>query len=303
MFYPSFPTAYYDRLSRSDALSLSVDTDVVSLLRVQNGNAVVDKEFFYEADADVFLLDPNTLTRYSSSWSDDDTEEVAGEVGPFVGHHGYHDPGSMGYDHLPLYDYFRVVADVFRKRDRFEAFAALHDEVRSRIRGRIDGLDRPRVAVVASGSDPAKGTFWPVGIRTGAWGSKQFRDLDVRDAWDGVVPGDGSAGAVGYEALAEADPDVVVYQNHLASRAGFELRGSEEWRANYVEPLAGHGAGSAVTAVEEGNVYPTALHVQGPLLNLQAMEFTAKQLFPDEFDADEELFDRERLASVCDGDI
>ncbi len=303
MFYPGYPTAYYDRLSQSENLSLSVDTNAVALLRMDNGNINIDKEFFYEANADVFLLDPNTITQYSSSWSESDTEEIGSSVGPFVGHHGYHNPAGLGYDYLPLYEYFGVVADVFQARDRYDAFRELHDDVQTRLRERTADAEKPRVAVVGSGSNPAEGTFYPTGIRTGAWGTKQFRDLEVRDAWEGTPMNDDSYTTVGYEALAEADPDIIVYQNHLASRANFRLRGTEEWQRNYVEPLSENGIGDAITAVSEGRVFPTAIHVQGPIVNLQAMEFTAKQLFPDEFEGDEELFDRQRVAAIIEGDV
>jgi iron complex transport system substrate-binding protein len=303
MFYPGYPTAYYEQLSQSEHLSLAVDTDAVALLRMDNGNVNIDKEFFYEADADVFLLDPNTISQYSSSWSESDTEEIEASVGPFVGHHGYHNPAGLGYDYLPMYEYFGVVADVFRARDRYEAFRQLHDNVRKRLRERTADVEKPRVAVIGSGSNPSEGTFYPTGIRTGAWGTKQFRDLDVRDAWRGTRMNDDSYTTAGYEALAEADPDVIVYQNHLASRANFQLRGTDEWQRNYVEPLSESAVGDAITAVNEGQVFPTVIHVQGPIVNLQAMELTAKQLFPDEFESDEELFDRQRVADIINGAI
>lgn len=64
MFYPSYPTAYYEELG------INLDTESKArLLEVQGQQASVDKEIFYEANADVHLIDPNTLQFYSRNRS------------------------------------------------------------------------------------------------------------------------------------------------------------------------------------------------------------------------------------------
>jgi hypothetical protein len=65
-------------------------------------------------------------------------------------------------------------------------------------------------------------------------------------------------------------------------------------------------------------VYTQGARNQGPLLNLFQLEMTAKQLYPEQFGewpgytdgdpypeipADEQLFDRQRVADIVNGDI
>jgi hypothetical protein len=62
--------------------------------------------------------------------------------------------------------------------------------------------------------------------------------------------------------------------------------------------ITGAGAGSELTAAQEGRGHPAGVHVQGPLSTLVAMEAAARQLYPETFDADEHLFDRDRVTEL-----
>ena len=59
----------------------------------------------------------------------------------------------------------------------------------------------------------------------------------------------------------------------------------------------------SLTAVQVGRVYPAGGMYQGPIINLSKTERAAKQLYPDEFGADEQLFDRQRVADIINGEI
>ena len=60
---------------------------------------------------------------------------------------------------------------------------------------------------------------------------------------------------------------------------------------------------SDLTAVQNGDVYPAGGMYQGPIINLSKTERAAKQLFPEAFDRDEQLYDRERLAEIRNGNV
>ncbi|WP_227379639.1 hypothetical protein [Haladaptatus halobius] len=51
-----------------------------------------------------------------------------------------------------------------------------------------------------------------------------------------------------------------------------------------------------LTAVQNGDVYPAAPHIQGLISTLFGMEAAAEQLYPDTFT--DELFDREQLTAL-----
>jgi hypothetical protein len=72
-----------------------------------------------------------------------------------------------------------------------------------------------------------------------------------------------------------------------------------------------------VPAFQDGRYYPSGYGMQGPIMNLFQLEMTAKQLFPDQFgewptytegvypeiSEDEQLFDRQRVVDIINGDI
>jgi iron complex transport system substrate-binding protein len=67
-----------------------------------------------------------------------------------------------------------------------------------------------------------------------------------------------------------------------------------------------HPVGSELTAVQNGRVYRGGFLYQGPIHNLFLTERAAQQLFPEEFGdvtSDTELFDRQRVADIVNGNI
>ncbi|EJN60521.1 hypothetical protein HSB1_11240 [Halogranum salarium B-1] len=113
---------------------------------------------------------------------------------------------------------------------------------------------------------------------------------------------------VDFEALLEADPDVMLFLGGMQPDTNMaDLRAT----------LESDAVTSKITAVQDGRVHPQGARYQGPILNLFQLEMTAKQLYPDqfgawptyeegpypEFPADEQLFDRERVAAAILGEL
>ncbi|KMT45782.1 hypothetical protein EL22_27510 [Halostagnicola sp. A56] len=51
------------------------------------------------------------------------------------------------------------------------------------------------------------------------------------------------------------------------------------------------------TRIRAGGFY------QGPIINLKLTERAAQQIYPEEFSSDEQLFDRQRITDIVNGDI
>lgn len=66
--------------------------------------------------------------------------------------------------------------------------------------------------------------------------------------------------------------------------------------------LEEHDVASQLSAVQNDRVLYGGLTYQGPIIHLFQLERAAHGLFPDEFDADESLFDRDRVAAIVNGD-
>ena len=266
------------------------------------GDADMSKEVFYELDNEVHLMDPQMLVNWFG-WKPEDVDEVASNVAPFVGNlifrreDEWHD-----YRYYTLYEAFEKVAEVFGERERYEAFAALHDEFLAEIQTRLPPADdRPNVLLVYEGSDePEK--FSPYRLNDMGTSKKQWRDLGVSDALAGTgVKGLSTTdrGRIDYETMLEVDPDVILLRAH-------ERKSATEFRDTVLSFMRDHPVASQLTAVEEGRVYRGGYLYQGPIQNLFLTERAAKQLYPDEFGAvtdDAELFDRRRVADIVTDDF
>ncbi|SFG64451.1 iron complex transport system substrate-binding protein [Halopelagius inordinatus] len=282
-----YHTQYYDEIP-----DVSVDkSDMVSLY--QDG---VSKEVFYELDGDVHVIDPNFLLNRFKGWKQADIDEISENVAPFFGSSifstGYE--WHEDYDYYTLYEAFEKLAAVFQRTDRYEAFASLHEEFQSNLSDVVPSSesDRPQVAVMwAAGDEPESFSPYLVGEGTSF---KQWRDLNVRDALAETDVKDfhESRGSIDYETLLEVDPDVVLFR-------GQEAKTAEEFQDTVVSFMQDHDTASALTAVENGDVYRGGPLYQGPITNLVLTERAAKQLY----DVEGELFDRERVASIVNGDV
>jgi hypothetical protein len=105
--------------------------------------------------------------------------------------------------------------------------------------------------------------------------------------------------------MLEADPDVVLHLWGLTPT--YDMRDARS-------QLESTESGSALSAVENGQVYAAGMRYQGPIMNLFQLEMGAKQLSLEQFGewpgppdggaaypeipADERLFDRRRLADA-----
>lgn len=69
------------------------------------------------------------------------------------------------------------------------------------------------------------------------------------------------------------------------------------------EVMKEHPVASRLIAVKNGDIYRGGGIHQGPIINLLWTEREAWQLHPDEFDRDEQAFDRQRVADVINGAV
>ena len=269
-------------------------------------NEGLAKERLYELDADVHLADPAWAST-QESWDDGDVEEIGSRVAPWFGnfYSGTRAEPPSGYDdyeHYDLWELFGGVADVFDERERYEALAAVHDDLLERVRGDLPPPEgRPTAVRVSMAADGE--SFYTYHLNEPGYWLADTRPLGAVDAfadaeWDGLW------GQVDFEAMAEADPDVILHLwGFTPSRSMAEFRST----------LREHPVGADLTAVENDRLHAQGMRYQGPIMNLFQIEMTAKQLYPGtfgewprhedgdgypDFPEEDRLFDRERVAGV-----
>ncbi|MFU1782118.1 ABC transporter substrate-binding protein [Haloarcula japonica] len=258
----------------------------------------ISKELLLEIDAGVHFIDPNYMANLIPNWDRSDVEEMHQRVGPFCGNtsfstYSWHED----YPYYSLYEATEKVAAVFQRQDRFRALSNLHEEFLDRLQERLPREDqRPEVALLSPGSTEPE-TFYPyrLGDRTAY---KHWRDLGVSDALAGseIQSFTSDRGTIDYEPLLAIDPEVLLlYTDTHRTDSAFE--------DTYRSFLQDHDTAGQLTAVQNGAVYPAGGMYQGPIINLSKTERAAKQLFPDEFDEEETLYDRQRIANIRAGDI
>jgi iron complex transport system substrate-binding protein len=257
-------------------------------------NDGVDKELFYDLDADVHLVDPNWLEHNASfGLGGEDVAELEENVAPFVGNTIFRRTDEWhDYEYYTLYEAFEKVAQVFGREGRYEVFAALHDEFLADVESRLPAEgERPDGLLVWEGSDEPE-EFTPYRVSDEGAGNKQYRDLGVGDALEGTgIDGLSTSdrGTIDYEAVLDVDPDALFVRGH-------EDKSREEFEETVLAYMRGHDVASDLAAVESGRVFRGGPIYQGPLSNLFVTERTARELYPDGFDG--ELFDRERVAGI-----
>jgi len=292
----TMPNEFYDALPGVD-----VSFEDVTPIAGENG---FDKEVFYELDADLHLLDPNWLGVLADNWDEDDVEEIATEVSPFLGNYirrrgdDWHD-----YRYYSLYEAFEVVADAFDERERYEALAEVHEEMLATVEETLPPTEeRPSVGLVSVNSDFEGASFYVYPVQDGN-NHKQYRDIEMRGAFDDHI--EGSYGQFDYEQLLEVDPDALVFQY------GFSHVSTEEFESR-MEQMREDSVGSQLSAVRNGRLYRGGSAYQGPIVNLFQTEAAARQFYPDAFgewngietlrEDELTLFDRQRVADIINGD-
>ncbi|WP_436347450.1 ABC transporter substrate-binding protein [Natronorubrum sp. FCH18a] len=283
-----YATEYYDELP-------GVEFDADEVVRLNNDG--VDKELFYELDADVHFMEPNQLIHWYN-WSETDVEDIESSLGPFFGNFirrrsdEWHD-----YRYYTLYEAFDKMADVFRERERYDAFVEVHDELLETVDSRLPPReDRPSVLLVYPADEPPE-AFYPYRLDDGGVSTKQWRDLGAVDVFGGSDVGHyaGDGATVDLETLVELDPEAMLVR-------GQEGVSDAEFQDRIVEPLQDDSVASEVTAVQEGAIYNGGYLDQGPIINLFQTERGAQDLYPEQF-GDENLFDRQRVADIVLGDF
>ncbi|WP_425492913.1 ABC transporter substrate-binding protein [Natrinema amylolyticum] len=255
----------------------------------------VDKEVFYEMAADIHFMEPNQLINWYG-WSEADVADIESATGPFLGNFirrrsdDWHD-----YRYYDLYEAFELLAEVFRERERYEAFVDLHDEMLATIDERLPPAEARPAAMLVYPADEPPTEFYPYRFDDGGVSTKQWRDLGLTDA---LVASDvghymGDGGTVDLETILEVDPDVLLVR-------GQEGVSESAFRESIIEPLQDDAAASEVTAIQEEAVYNGGYLDQGPIINFYQTELAAKDIYPDAF-ADATLFDRERVANIVTG--
>ncbi|MFD1643782.1 ABC transporter substrate-binding protein [Halohasta litorea] len=304
--YPA-PQLFYDEVDAS------IDRDASVSFWKDGG---YDKEVFYETDADVHFFDPNAIQYWDDSWDDDDIAEISEAVGPICGNNCRRRRdfrNELDYPLFSLYEAFEKVAQVFQIEDRYEALAAIHDDVIGEVQSRLPAeSERTEIGLINSGSEPTESLFYPMDVTADGYELKTYRDLGAVSAFEDT---DGGGSEVDYEYLLDDDPEVLVVHWGIGhAPEGGEAFDYESFQSTWLEPMADHPVGQQLTAVQEENILPGAWGEQGPIVNLFQTEFTARQLYPEEFGEfdpeapldvpeDEQLFDRQRVADIVNGDV
>lgn len=261
-----------------------------------------DKELLYELDADVHFMDPVIMKSADKSWNDEDTEEIATNIGPIFGSHFRETRKAIDYELYEMYEVFKKVAQVFKREERFEALEAVHQELQAEVSDNLpEPEDKPTVALLRTWGE---GKFYYQAPHVAGYGRKQYRDLRVKDAFadtDLGPSGEISGTEISYEALLDVDPEIIIFH------AGITYQDILE---DQREAMAEHSVGKELQAVQNEQIYAGGNNEQGPIINLFQTEMAAKQLYPDAFGefrgidetpAKEQLFDRERVAEILTG--
>jgi len=264
-------------------------------------------ETLYELDSDVHLADPASVFALSG-WNMDDVEEVQESIGPWFGNQfsdTHAQPPSEWadrYEYYSLWEMFERVAQVFQAEDRYEALAAVHSDLLDTVESNLPPTEERPAAVMVGASDLK--SIYAYRLDDPGFLTAHTRPLEPKSAFG---PGVESTTTVDMEALAEADPDVIFALGGMHPSTDIEAI-----RAGFRESEVGQKLG----AVENDRIYAQGARYQGPILNLFQIEMTAKQLYPDvfgewptytegpypEIPEDEQLFDRQQVAAVINGD-
>ncbi|SIS13871.1 ABC transporter substrate-binding protein [Natronorubrum thiooxidans] len=310
--YPA-PQFFYDELGVSFNRDASVEF-------WRDGG--YDKEIFYETDANVHFLDPNAIKYWDDNWDDDDINEISQAVGPICGNNCRRRRdfrNELDYPLYSLYEAFEKVAQVFQKEDRYEALADVHDEVLDKVQSRLPPVDeRPRIGLINGGSRPLENLFYPMDLLADGYELKTYRDLGAVSAFEDT---DGGGSEADYEYMLEVDPDVLMIHWGIGNGSTVDKAPEngrrfdhELFNETWLEVMQDHPLGRQLAAVQDENILPGAWGEQGPIVNLFQTELTARQLYPEEFGEfdperypnvpeEEQLFDRQRVADIINGDI
>nr|WP_193788384.1 ABC transporter substrate-binding protein [Haloferax mucosum] len=266
------------------------------------------KELLYELDNDLHLADPAYMTTMQG-WGTEDVEEIGENVGPWFGNtlsNANKEPPADwadDYEYYTLWQIFEKVAQVFQAEARYDALATVHNDLVQTISSNLPPKDeRPTVAMVILAQ--SEDSMYVYALNGPGFLTAHTRPLGAIDVFADVQ----TESTVDFEALIEADPDAILC-----------LAGMSDYRhvTKVRERLGGDPATRTLSAVQNERIYTQGGRNQGPLMNLFQLEMTAKQLYPEQFGEwptytegaypeipeDEQLFDRQRVADIINGDF
>jgi ABC-type Fe3+-hydroxamate transport system substrate-binding protein len=295
-------TAFYDRLP-----GVSVDMENVQGIW---GEDSVDSELLYELDADVHHIDPLRAVDSLDGLDEKNVERIQESVGPFFANRGSRAnnvPGgaNVDYEFYSLWETLSKYAQVYRVEDRSAALRAVRDEMVSHIQSELPPeSERPTVALAQFW----EGEFYVYDPNKPGFGSAHTRPVKLKDALpdvEGYASSNWQTAPISKEAMLEADPDVFVSHNAVGL--------PEYYEDTAVPNLKDDPVVSQITAVKNDRIYPGGLGLQGPLFCLFQIEMTAKQVYPEKFGEfpglgepvpeSEQLFDRQHVADIVNGDV
>jgi iron complex transport system substrate-binding protein len=302
--YDNIEAAYHNVLP-----GVSVDLGHMEVLH--DGEYNFDKEVFYEFNPDVSLIDPNMMMNWWG-FSPEDIEELSENAAPHVCSYLLRpEPAwNEGYPFYTLSEALEKVGRMFKEEERAQALREVRSELTSTIS--TETPDEP-LTIGYMNANPAEETFnvWKPAL-PGVQG-EVLRNIGVEDAFAGAYPEGKNVYDTDYEGILEVDPEIIVIKSAPATG---EHLGYDSFQA-YVEDIGSHPVGRELTAVKEENVIAGGPIGHGMVGSLFIHEFVAKQLYPETFGelqfttiealADipmgEQLFDRQRVADIVNGDI
>ncbi|UPM43441.1 ABC transporter substrate-binding protein [Halocatena salina] len=266
------------------------------------------KELLYELDSDVHFADPAWVST-QKGWTQADITDVREHVAPWIGnfYSGTHADPPKGYadryEYYTLWELFGAIAELLGEQKRYRSLKKIHADMHSTIESKLPPKNERPTAVRVTLGD---GVFWTYHLNRPGYWLADTRPLGAIDAfadrnWEQLW------GEVGYEAMVEADPDVILHLWGMTPDYSTE---------QVLDTMANHPVGKRLSAVSNDRVYAQGMRYQGPIMNLFQLEMTAKQLYPDQFGAwpgyvdgdpypeipeDERLFDRGRVAEIITG--
>ncbi|MCO8266987.1 ABC transporter substrate-binding protein [Haloferax sp. AB510] len=266
------------------------------------------KERLYELDSDVHLADPASVSALGS-WSQTDLDEIEENVGPWFGntfsarHRAPPTEWTDAYEYYGLWEIFAKVAQVLQEEAKYEALTAVCEELLAAIAADLPAEDDRPTAVLLGPSDLE--SIYAYNLSTPGFLTAHTRPLKPVSAFGDDVE---SGSTVDFETLLEADPDVILTLGGMHPNTSMP-----DIRTGFQDDPVG----AEIAAVQNDRIYAQGGRYQGPILNLFQTEMTAKQLYPDQFGAwpeytggaypeipeEEQLFDRQRVADIINGNL
>jgi ABC-type Fe3+-hydroxamate transport system substrate-binding protein len=281
------------------------DTDDVTGM-FPGGNIALDKEYLYELDSDIHHMDP-VAWQNTDFFDEADIEEIRENIAPFFCNrysraHGY--DGEVSYEYYSIWELLDKFAQVYQVPSRSQALTQVRDEMIEAIHAELPPEEeRPTVALVVYNHEQE--TFGPYRLNGPGFGKAHTRPVPARDAFaEGDKSYASSSGDYDMEAMLEFDPDVMIHN--------FDWLGVRD-RTEAFFDLDDHPVASEITAVQNDRLYAGGSALQGPIYNLFQVEISAKQVYPDLFGQppapgesvpeEEQLFDRQRVADIINGEF